>query len=522
MWKVITVNRLVFYGDDILRVELPEGTRIVEPPLPIPAMQDYQGAVRRSLRDPLGCPPLAELVGPESRVTIAFDDPCLPLPPALRDPRGLAVEALLEELFVLGVKRERISLVCAIGLHRKWTERELKHLLGRRVWAVMGPSRIGNHDAEDRAGNVDLGKTDEGYPVEVNRRLLESDLTIYVNVNWTSMNGGWKSYMVGLGTYRSISPHHRASVLTHGGTVMDPGSEFHAIMRAQGRYLARFAKVLSVETVLNNRVWPGPLDGYLSLKKDGVPLPFRLSRFLPQAAKSAVSSALRSAYAPIAVNAGEPDAVHERTLEALFRQQNVRVDAESDALFLALPNISPYAAFSRINPLLVMNSALGYVFNLHMNRPVVRKGGVLVLMQPLLPGFHRRHHLPYIEFYERVLAETRDAGEMEVRFEEDFADRKEYIRAYREHHSYHGVHPFYVWYWGSLAMQHLERVIVVGAKRREVVERLGFEFADSLEQAWSMAAETLGDGYSITHLSIPPIFAVEIGSGLESCNFAIG
>jgi hypothetical protein len=226
--------------------------------------------------------------------------------------------------------------------------------------------------------------------------------------------------------------------------------------------------------------------------------------------KSAVSSALRSAYAPIAVHAGDPEAVHDKTLEALFRQQNVQVEGQSDALFLALPNMCPYAAFSRMNPLLAMNSALGYVFNLHMRRPVVRKGGVLVLMQPFLPGFHHRHHLPYIEFYERVLTETRDAREMEVRFEEDFADRREYIEAYRNHYAYHGVHPFYVWYWGGLAMEHLERVIVVGAKRREVVERLGFEHADSLQQAWSMAGETLGDGYSITHLSIPPIFAAEV------------
>ena len=504
------MRRLVFHGDDIVRVELPDRTRIVEPPRPIQPLEDYPGAVRRSLREPLGCPPLAELVGPESRVTIAFDDPCLPLPPVLRDPRGLAVEAVLEELFSLGVERERISLVCAMGLHRKWTERELKHILGKRVWAVMGPSHIGNHDAEDPIGNVDLGSTAEGYPVEVNRRLMESDLTIYVNVNWTSMNGGWKSYMVGLGTYRSIRPHHNASVLIDGGTIMDPGSEFHGILRAQGRYLARHVKLMSVETVLNNRVWPGPLDGYLSLQKNKVPLPFKVSRYFPQAVKSAVSSALRSAYAPIAVHAGDPEAVHDKTLEALFRQQNVQVEGQSDALFLALPNMCPYAAFSRMNPLLAMNSALGYVFNLHMRRPVVRKGGVLVLMQPFLPGFHHRHHLPYIEFYERVLTETRDAREMEVRFEEDFADRREYIEAYRNHYAYHGVHPFYVWYWGGLAMEHLDRVIVVGAIRREVVERLGFEHADSLQQAWSMAGETLGDGYSITHLSIPPIFAAEV------------
>ena len=147
----------------------------------------------------------------------------------------------------------------------------------------------------------------------------------------------------------------------------------------------------------------------------------------------------------------------------------------------------------------------GHVFPL-----VARDGGVLVLMQPFIPGFHRRHHLPYIEFYQKVLADTRDPREMETRFEEDFADRREYIEAYRHHHSYHGAHPFYVWYWCGLALERLERVIVVGAKSREVVERLGFEAAASMEEAWRTAGETLGEGYSITHLSIPPIFAVEM------------
>jgi len=114
---------------------------------------------------------------------------------------------------------------------------------------------------------------------------------------------------------------------------------------------------------------------------------------------------------------------------------------------------------------------------------------------------------PGMEHYDKVLAETRDPREMEIRFEEDFADRKEYIEAYRHHHAYHGAHPFYVWYWCGLALRHLGRVIVVGAKKREVVERLGFEPASSLEEAWRMAGETLGGDYSITHLSIPPIFA---------------
>jgi hypothetical protein len=504
------MKRVVFYGDDLIQVELPENTRIIEPPDPLPPLRDYREAVRNSLRQPLGSPPLHQLVRPNSRITIAFDDPCLPLPPMKRDLRGVAMEVICEELFSLGVPKNNLKMVCAVGLHRKWTTGELQHLVGRRLWAELGPARISNHDAEDPHNLVHLGTTPEGYEVEINRACTDSDLTIYVNINWTSMNGGWKSYLVGLGTYRSIRAHHNPRALVNGRTIMDPESEFHKILKSQGQHLSRHARLFSVETVLNNQVWSPFMKHFLSLSRDTVPLVFTLSRRMPQTLKSLVSSNLRSSYAPIAVHAGNPEEVHHMTLESLFRQQNVEVEEESDALFLSLPNMSPYAAFSRINPLLSANTALGYVFNLHLGKPPVREGGVLILMHPFLPGFNRRHHLPYIEFYERVLAATRDPLEMEREFEEDFASREEYIHAYRNHFSYHGVHPFYVWYWGCLAIKHLSRIIVVGAKDKKVLDRMGFEAANSLEEAWRMAEDSLGRGYSITHLCMPPIFAVKM------------
>jgi len=505
------MRRLVFYGDDLVQVELPERTRVLEAPPPLPALTDYRAAVKAALREPLGSPPLASIIKPHFRVTVAFDDPCLPLPPPLLDPRAIAVEAVLEELFSHGVERERVTLVCANGLHRKWKPRELRRILGKRVWAAVGRERIVNHDAEDPRGIVDLGSTEGGHPVVVNRLLTESDLTVYVNLNWTSMNGGWKSYMVGLGAYRSIRAHHNPEVLVEGGTVMDPRSRFHRIMAEQGRHLARHANLFSLETVVDNRVWPFPLDRYLSLSRSKVPLAFRISRHFPDALKASVASLLRSAYRPVAVHAGNPEEVHPRTLEVLFRQQNTRVERRFDALFLSLPNISPYAAYSRINPLLAANSALGYVFNMHQGRPLVRPGGVLVLMQPFRPGFHPRHHLPYIEFFQRVLAETRDPREMERLFEEDFACRADYVQAYRFGYSYHGVHPFYVWYWCGIALEQLGKVIVVGAQEVEVVKRLGFEPAASLEEAWKMAEDLLGRDFSLAHMAVPPIFSAEVG-----------
>ena len=44
----------------------------------------------------------------------------------------------------------------------------------------------------------------------------------------------------------------------------------------------------------------------------------------------------------------------------------------------------------------------------------------------------------------------------------------------RTSYAYHGVHPFYMWYWGAHALQHLGRVIIVGGEPRSV-RRLGFK-----------------------------------------------
>lgn len=508
------MERKVFCGDELVRVSLPDETRVIGPPQPTAGLRDYRGAVRQSLRQPLGSPALAHLARPRSRVTIAFDDPCLPLPPMAKDVRALAIEVVLEELFQAGVPKERIQLVCANGLHRKSSPRELRHLLGKKVWQELGAERVTNHDAEDPHGTVELGRSRNGHVVQVNRLVKESDLVVYVNVNWTPMNGGWKSILVGLGTFQSIRTHHNVRVLEQ-GTLMDPDrSPYHTMMAEMGEVVSQHANVFTVETVVNNRVWGRGLDRLLSVDGkagDGHISPvMRLAGRLPDAFKQRLSGFLRSAYEPVAVHAGRIDDVHPATLRALAREQNVRVEGQTDALFLALPNLSPYSVFSRINPILAMNMALGYVYNLHQRRPVVREGGVMILMNPFLPGFHPQHHPSYAEFYHRVLSQTRDPGEIEEGFESDLASRPEYVEGYRHRYAYHGVHPFYAWAWACLALKRLSKILVVGARDPKVVEHLGFTAVPTLERALSVAQEGFGKSFSLTHLVVPPIFVCEV------------
>ena len=203
------------------------------------------------------------------------------------------------------------------------------------------------------------------------------------------------------------------------------------------------------------------------------------------------------------VQAGEVEAVHALTTERVWEQQGVAVEGQSDILTMGLPYISPYNVNSILNPILVACLGLGYFFNLYRGKPLVREGGVLIMTHPTPWEFNPVHHPSYIDFFEQVLTETTDPIEVADRFEESFATDPWYIHLYRTGHAYHGVHPFYMWYWCAHALQHLGAVIVVGGDSA-AVHRLGFRAASTLADALEMAQDVVGRSPSLTHLHAPP------------------
>ena len=167
------------------------------------------------------------------------------------------------------------------------------------------------------------------------------------------------------------------------------------------------------------------------------------------------------------------------------------VEGQTDILTMGLPYICPYNVNSIMNPILVMCLGLGYFFNLYRGKPLVREGGVLIMTHPTPWEFHPVHHPSYIDFFEQVLADTTDPLEIEQKYEKQFAEDEWYRHLYRTSYAYHGVHPFYMWYWGAHALQHLGRVIIVGGDP-QAVRRLGFMPASTLDDALEMASDVVG------------------------------
>jgi hypothetical protein len=275
-------------------------------------------------------------------------------------------------------------------------------------------------------------------------------------------------------------------------------------------------KIFQIETTLNTDTFPAPFDFlmkrewewtagnralFLGSSKSLARTPSRLARQIFQSVKAP--------HQMTSVQAGEVGPVHEETLRNVHRQQLVEVEGQTDILAMGLPYICPYNVNSIMNPILVMCLGLGYFFNLYRGKPLVREGGVLIMSHPTPWEFHPVHHPSYIDFFEQVLSETTDPLRIEAEFEKGFAEDEWYRHLYRTSYAYHGVHPFYMWYWGAHALQHLGRVIIVGGEPR-AVRRLGFMAASTMNDALEMASDVVGRAPTITHLHVPPILLADV------------
>jgi hypothetical protein len=452
------------------------------------------------------------------RLTIAFDDVSLPLPPMERpDVRQLVVEEVLELAAAAGV--DDVVLLAALALHRRMTEPELRHALGDRIYEAFAPhGLLTQHDAEDPENLIHLGTTEMGEDVELNKRAATGDLLVYVNINLVAMDGGHKSVATGLASYRSLRHHHNPSTMRHSRSFMDaPSAELHSSNWRMGRLIAENGvKVFQIETTLNGDTFPAQF-GFLQKREWEWSLRDRatyaatstaLDRTPSRVARQIFHS-IRSPHAMTSVQAGEVEAVHAVTTSKVWEQQGVEVQGQTDIVTMGLPYICPYNVNSIMNPVLVACLGLGYFFNLYRGRPVVREGGVLILRHPTPWEFHPGHHPSYIDFFEQVLSQTTDPEVMSKVYEEPFATDPWYIHLYRTGHAYHGVHPFYMWYWCAHALEHLGKVVVVGGDPR-AVRRMGFAPASTLNDALEIASDVVGRSPSLTHLHTPPLLMADV------------
>lgn len=194
------------FGTGFQEVEVPDKNLIAELHAnDVPAELTGEAEVKRALLEPIGSPRLKDIVRPGEKIAIITSDITRPMP------TSKVMPALLDELYAGGVRKEDVTLVFALGSHRKHTEAEQKKLAGERAWNEI---KCVDSDPDDC---VHYGTTSRGTPVDITRVVAEADRRICLgNIEYhyfAGYSGGAKAIMPGVSTRAAIQANHSRMVL---------------------------------------------------------------------------------------------------------------------------------------------------------------------------------------------------------------------------------------------------------------------------------------------------------------------
>jgi nickel-dependent lactate racemase len=201
-------------------------------------LADVGSAAADALANPVNSPPLKELVRPHYTVCIVFTDI------TRASPDHFFVPTILREVKAAGVRDDHITLVCGTGLHRPSTPEEKRQKLGQEA---LDHYRVLDNEPQNKATLADLGTTQSGIPLSVNRFVYEADLVVATGIvephQYAGYSGGPKTVAIGAAGEPMIAFTHGPHMVDHPGTRLGKieGNPFHeAVTEAARRAGLRF------------------------------------------------------------------------------------------------------------------------------------------------------------------------------------------------------------------------------------------------------------------------------------------
>jgi nickel-dependent lactate racemase len=288
---------------------------------PIPPLPDVSAAINKALAEPINSAPLREVARKGDTVCIVFTDITRACPD------HLLIPPILRELHAAGVRKEDATLLCGTGLHRPSTNEEKVAKLGARL---VENYQVLDNEPQNRAAFVDLGQSESGVPLSVNKTACEADLLISTGIvephQYAGYSGARKTVAIGAAGEETVAYTHGPKMIDHPGTRLGKikGNPFHeAITEAARRAGLRF--ILNVVSDEEKR--------------------------------------------PVAIYSGEPEATFEKLVAAAQGLYAVPVPHEYDVVVGGV-------GFPKDANLYQASRASSYLF--FAPTPVVKKGGVLI------------------------------------------------------------------------------------------------------------------------------------------------
>lgn len=195
------------YGKNGLQVELPDHSEVIEPRY-IPRIENEKEKAFEAMRNPIGTPPLKEMVKSTDTVSIVISDSTRPTP------NHKLVPWLIEELS--HVPKENFIIINGTGSHRDNTKEEFIEMLGEDV---VNSVKVINNNAFDKETQTYLGTSSYGGEAYLNSEYINSDFKIVTGFIephfFAGFSGGPKGIMPGIAGIDTIMHFHSAKMIAH-------------------------------------------------------------------------------------------------------------------------------------------------------------------------------------------------------------------------------------------------------------------------------------------------------------------
>jgi hypothetical protein len=458
------------YGQGFLAAELPDSADVFVPGETVadpPHLEDKRAETIRSIKNPVGMTPIADLVGEGCKVTICFPDR---VKGGFQEDshRKTSIPLLIEECLKAGVRKRDIKLICAIGLHRKNTSEELRAILGERTYdSFMSSHQIVNHDAEDRENLIDLGYDELGDRVLMNREVFASDLPILVGHvlgnPYGGYSGGYKMAATGITSWECIASHHIPEIMHREDFLtVSTDSAMRKRIDAIGRHMER------------------------SMKK----------RFFM------CDAVLDTRARQIAVFSGHGEQIQPLCWEAADRRTFIPwAERKYDMLVFGMPQRFHYGDGHGTNPILILQAIAA---NIVRHRKVLADNPVVICSSICNGYFHDEEFPAYRELYELFQSDYHNTLPDCDRFAGYFCSKQEYIDKYRYNYGYHPFHGFSMISCGHIAERVCSAVYIVGAYEPGYARSMGMKTRATFEEALEDATRYVGKTPRI--LALPKTF----------------
>ncbi len=190
------------YGISSFSCQLPN-IRLLQPEQ-LPEPSAAEPLIHDGLAHPVGSMPLEQILKPGERVAIVTSDI------TRYSGSEIYLPILIAELNAIGIPDHDIEIIIALGIHRQQTEGEHRKILG----SLYGRIAVYDHECDDPAELVDLGMTDSGIAVQVNRRVVEADRVIVTGTigfhYFAGFGGGRKGLVPGVASRETCMASHFA------------------------------------------------------------------------------------------------------------------------------------------------------------------------------------------------------------------------------------------------------------------------------------------------------------------------